>query len=149
MAIAKGKDVADELQKILVDLIGLSLQTKQAHWNVTGPFFSPLHELFDGMTDSYRGWYDEVAERILALGFQADGRLSTVAATTKLKELPEGAIQDRKAVDLLLAHVEGTIGRIRGVLDKLGAQDSVTQDMVIGIVEGLEKQAWMLRVQQS
>lgn len=148
-AVNSPDKVAAELQTYLTDLISLSLQSKQAHWNVRGPLFSPLHALYDEMTDAYRGWYDDVAERNRALGAVADGRPSTIASSGRVKDLPAGEIQDRESVGLMLAQVEGLIGRVRAKLDWLGEQDPVTQDMMIGIVEGLEKQAWMLRAQQA
>ncbi len=141
--------VAARLRPALADLVALSLHSKQAHWNVTGPQFSPLHELFDRMAGEHRGWYDAVAERSLALGVPADGRLGTVAAETGTADLPEGALPGPRAVELLLERVEVASGRMRRDLDRLGDLDPVTQDLVIGIVEGLEKQAWMLRVQRS
>lgn len=144
----RGK-VAAELQTILADLIALSLQDKQAHWNVRGPQFGPLHELFDRMSDAHRGWYDDVAERARALGAPADGRLKTVAAATNVKDLPAGEMSDRDAVADLLERVEGLIGRIRTILDVLGEWDPVTQDLVIGVVRGLEAQAWILRSQSD
>lgn len=144
-----GKEAAGLLQPLLADLIALSLQAKQAHWNVAGPLFQPLHALFDGLAGSYRDWYDEVAERCLALGAPADGRLATVAKTASVADLPPGPLPGSKAVDLFLERVEGTIARARAGLARLGDLDLVSQDMVIGIVEGMEKQAWMLRVQQS
>ncbi len=138
-----------ELQQILVNLIGLSLQAKQAHWNVTGPLFQPLHETFDAFTDAYRGWYDSVAERIRALGAPADGRLATVAGAAGMAELPAGPLPDRKVVGMFLAALQAVASDTRGRLSRLGEQDVVTQDLVIGIVEGLEKQAWMLKAQAS
>lgn len=143
------KEVTTELQAILVDLIHLSLEAKLAHWNVQGPLFRPLHETFDEMAEAYRGWYDEIAERNRALGVPVDGRLSTVANTSKVEGLPAGELQDRTVISMCLAQVEGVAKRTREKLGLLGELDPVTQDMVIGIVEGLEKQAWMLRVQQS
>jgi len=136
---------AEELAPLLLDLVALSLDAKQAHWNVTGPFFSPLHVLFDSMTGEYRGWYDTVAERIRALGEPADGRPATVAKAAA--PMPAGEIEGPKAVTLLLERVEGAATRARGRLGVLGELDPVSQDMVIGIVDGLDKQAWMLRVQ--
>jgi starvation-inducible DNA-binding protein len=145
---ASGK-LAAELQAVLVDLIGLSLQTKQAHWNVRGPLFRPLHELFDEMTDAVRGWYDEVAERNRALRVPADGRPSAVAAAGRVEDLPAGEIPDREAAALVQKQVESLASRIRAGLGWIGEEDPVTQDLLIGIVQGLEKQAWMLRAHQA
>lgn len=136
---------AADLQAIVVDLIALSLEAKQAHWNVRGPLFRPLHEMFDEFTDAYRGWGDDVAERLTAIGAPADGRPATVAAASKVRELPGGFVTDADAVRLVLAEVEGLAARLRARLDALGEHDLATQDLVIEIVRGLEKQAWMLR----
>ena len=138
-------ETARLLQPALADLVALSLQAKQAHWNVTGPGFRPLHEFYDLLADSVRGWYDDVAERMLALGVPADGRLSTVARTAELDEFPEGPVGDRRSVELLLGRVEALAGRLRSNLERAGQLDPVTQDMLIEITQGLEKLAWMLR----
>jgi starvation-inducible DNA-binding protein len=137
------------LQDSLVELIDLSLQAKQAHWNVTGPAFKPLHEFLDEMTTEYRGWYDDVAERLVAIGVQPDGRTTTVAAHTPLGQLPEGALRDAELIPLFLDRVETVAGRIRERLAPVGEVDLVTQDLLIGIVHGLDKQAWMLRAQKA
>jgi starvation-inducible DNA-binding protein len=136
------------LQDSLVELIDLALQAKQSHWNVTGPAFKPLHEFLDEMTVEYRGWYDEVAERITALGGTPDGRATTVAAHTPLGQLPEGSLRDAELIPLFLERVETVASRIRERLEPVGESDLVTQDLLIGIVHGLDKQAWMLRAQR-
>ena len=59
---------AVELQAVLVDLIDLGLQGKQAHWNVVGPQFRTLHLELDEVVEDTRKWADEVAERLRALG---------------------------------------------------------------------------------
>ena len=73
---------ATELQAVLVDLIDLSLQGKQAHWNVVGPQFRTLHLELDEVVEDARKWADDVAERLRALGVAADGRASMIAKRT-------------------------------------------------------------------
>lgn len=140
---------ATALQDTLVELIDLSLQAKQAHWNVVGPNFKPLHELFDGFTAEYRGWYDDVAERLAAIGVAPDGRTATVSATTPLAQLPEGQLEDRALVALVEERVASVADRVRDRMERLGEHDLVTQDLLIGIVHGIEKQLWMLRAQRG
>lgn len=137
------------LQDTLVELIDLSLQAKQAHWNVVGPNFKPLHELLDEFTAEYRAWYDDVAERLAAIGVAPDGRTSTVSANTPLAQLPEGPLEDRALVALVEERVAAVAGRVRERMDRLGEHDLVTQDLLIGVVHGLEKQLWMLRAQRT
>src|SRR5258708_4995350 len=85
-----------ELQPLLVELIDVGMTAKQAHWNVTGPLFRPLHAQLDDLADDARTWADMVAERVVALGEPSDGRIETVAAQTPLPGFPDGFVEDSK-----------------------------------------------------
>jgi starvation-inducible DNA-binding protein len=140
---------AEELQKVLVDLIDLSLQSKQAHWNVVGPQFRALHLELDEIVEDARKWSDEVAERLRALGFAADGRASLLAKRTGLESLPEGIITDKEVLTRVSDQLATVAGRAQASIDRLDGTDKVSEDILIGVVEGLEKQLWMLRSQQA
>jgi starvation-inducible DNA-binding protein len=83
------KKVVELLNARLVDAIDLSMQAKQAHWNVKGPNFIALHELFDKVAEHAEGHVDALAERITALGGTAVGTVRAVAARSTLKAYPE------------------------------------------------------------
>ena len=140
---------AGALQDTLIELIDLSLAAKQAHWNVIGPNFKPLHEFLDELTEAYRGWYDDVAERLAAIGVSPDGRIATVAARSTIPPLPEGQLADTLLVGLVHDRVSTVARRIRGRMEEIGDEDLVSQDLLIGIVHGLEKQGWMLQALRS
>src|SRR5271167_1310628 len=76
------------LQRVLVDLIELHLQGKQAHWNVVGTNFRDLHLQLDEIVDTARAASDTIAERIRALNAVPDGRSDTVTASTTLPAFP-------------------------------------------------------------
>jgi starvation-inducible DNA-binding protein len=135
------------LQVLLVELIDLSLQGKQAHWAVTCPMFKPVHEHLDAIVDDLRTAYDDVAERMAALQVPPDGRLATLAATTHVDPMPAGWQPDTEVVARMLRRLEGLSGRLGGWIDELAEPDPVSQDMLIGIRHGVDKHAWMLRVQ--
>src|SRR3974390_3556293 len=65
--------------------IDLQSQIKQAHWNVKGPNFIALHELFDKISDIVLGQIDEIAERVTSLGGTAEGTVAVAAKRSKLK----------------------------------------------------------------
>jgi starvation-inducible DNA-binding protein len=136
------------LQQTLVELIDLALLGKQAHWNVEGPLFKPVHELLDGFVDEYRAWYDDVAERLTALGQPADGRAATVAATSNLESLPEGGLEDRAVVAMFDDRVTEVARRVTARAAVMDA-DLASQDLLVEILRGLDKQRWMLRVQRG
>jgi starvation-inducible DNA-binding protein len=136
--------LGDDLQQVLVDLIGLQLQAKQAHWNVVGRNFRDLHLQLDEITEIARDAADIIAERMRALGAVADGRASTIAATASLTPLPAGELGTSAVVDLITGSLRTVVADIRRVHDEVDREDPSTSDLLHGIVVELEKQAWML-----
>ena len=139
--------VGTELQALLADLIDLSLQGKQAHWNVVGPLFQSVHVQLDSIVDDARVWADDVAERKVTIDLAADGQAGDVAMQSRLEPLPQGYIADREVVALMERRVAGVASRARGAAERLGDLDLASQDLIIEIVRGLEKHQWMLRAQ--
>lgn len=134
---------ASALQKLLPELVALSLDAKQVHWNVTGPGFLPLHALTDEIAAFARDRADRVAERAVALGFTVDARPGTVAASHT--RLPGGQLSDDEAVGQLVERLNVIAADARVCLDELVRSDVVGHDIVVGILEELEKFRWMLR----
>jgi starvation-inducible DNA-binding protein len=139
--------IGASLQEVLVVLTDLSLAGKQAHWNVVGPHFRSLHLQLDEMIDSWRLAADSVAERAVALGVAPDGRAGTVASQTLLEQLPAGPIGDREVVSAFTGLLTEAVGAIRERMDRLEDVDTVTADLLHGVVAGLEENLWMVRVQ--
>jgi starvation-inducible DNA-binding protein len=137
---------AVDLQASLVELLDLALQGKQAHWNVVGPRFRPVHLELDDIVGSAHEAVDTVAERLSALDEVPDGRAATVAAGTPFEPFPDGTVADREAVRLVGARVDLLCAHLRERVERM-AGDPVSQGILIGIEEVFEKHAWMLRVQ--
>jgi starvation-inducible DNA-binding protein len=137
------------LQRLLPELVALSLDAKQAHWNVTGPTFLPLHALTDEIAASARAWADRVAEQAVAagvdLGVAVDARPATVAAVAGL--FPTGRIADHEAAAELIAAIERVAATARGSLGDLEQSDAVAHNLTLEVLEGLDKYRWMLRAQ--
>ncbi|MDQ0597395.1 starvation-inducible DNA-binding protein [Streptomyces canus] len=133
----------DALQSTLVDLLGLSLIGKQAHWNIVGPRFRSIHLQLDEVVDTARSYSDTVAERAAALGLPPDGRPETIASAYTLPGPKEGWQRDNDVVALMMETLETAIGRLRERIAATEKADPVTQDLLIGITAELEKQRWM------
>ena len=86
----------------LADTIDLRLSIKQAHWNVKGPTFIALHELFDQIQGRIDTFADDIAERAVQLGGLVAGTSQTVAKNSKLEAYPTD-VSDEKAHLKLLA----------------------------------------------
>jgi len=134
---------AASLQKLLPELVALSLDAKQAHWNLTGRAFLPLHTLTDELVADTRAWADRVAERAVAMGFPVDARPATVAAIAG--DFPAGRLGDRDAVISLSLLIYATAETARHSLEALLATDPVSHGVVVSVIEGLEKYRWKLR----
>ena len=141
--------IGADLQDTLVELTDLALQAKQLHWNVTGRHFLSLHEQLDRLTAETRAAADAVAERAVAIGYAPDGRAATVAKESPLAEVPEGGLTDSTVIELVMTALTTVTERLRPRVERLGELDPVTQDVLIGVLAGLEKQRWMFSAQQS
>ncbi|MDT0433268.1 MULTISPECIES: Dps family protein [Streptomyces] len=138
------RDITGEaLQGTLVDLLGLSLIAKQAHWNIVGPRFRSVHLQLDEVVDTARAYADTVAERAAALGVSPDGRPETIAAAFTLPSPKEGWLRDGDVVRLMVETLEAAVGRLRARIAATDRPDPVSQDLLISLTAELEKQRWM------
>jgi starvation-inducible DNA-binding protein len=139
------KQVVELLNARLIDAIDLGLQAKQAHWNVKGPNFIALHELFDKIADHAGEHVDALAERITALGGTARGTARTVAARSTLKPYPENihtGPQHLEALALALASAAKASRQAIEIADDL--DDEVTADLFNEITGALDKDLWFV-----
>jgi starvation-inducible DNA-binding protein len=133
------------LQARLADAIDLAAQLKQAHWNVRGPRFIQLHELFDRLHGEVSTAVDDIAERIVALGGIADGRIQTAARTSSLYEYAlqaAGGTAHTKAVSAVLAQFGAGL---RAAIDQTAAAgDAGTADLFTELSRQADKQLWFV-----
>ena len=138
------QQLTTNLQAVLVDLIELHLQGKQAHWNVVGKNFRDLHLQLDEIIDDARLFADELAERMRALEAVPDGRSTAVAEGTSLPPFPAGLVDTKDTVTLVVALLRGTVQTMRDVHDQVDEEDPTTADILHGFIGKLEQYAWMV-----
>jgi starvation-inducible DNA-binding protein len=140
-----GNKVADLLQKQLSTYNDLHLTLKHVHWNVVGPNFIGVHEMIDPQVELVRGYADEVAERIAALGKSPQG---TPGAILKDRTWDDYSVE-RDTVQAHLAALDlvytGIIEDTRKSIETFEDLDLVSQDMLIGHAGELEKFQWFVR----
>jgi starvation-inducible DNA-binding protein len=139
----------EDLQAVLVDLIELHLQGKQAHWNVVGTNFRDLHLQLDSIVDTAREASDTIAERMRALDGVPDGRSDTVVATTTVPAIPSGLISASETVDMITTRIYAVVGTLRAVHDDVDDADPPSADILHAIIDNLEKEAWLLRAENG
>lgn len=141
---AASERLGENLQRVLVDLIELSLQGKQAHWNVVGTNFRDTHLQLDEIIDAAREFADTVAERMRALHALPDGRSDTVAQTTTLPESSRGEIATTEAIDAMTERLDAVAATCREVHDEVDDEDPTSADILHAILERIEQLSWMV-----
>jgi starvation-inducible DNA-binding protein len=144
---APNETVLKDLQATLAELIDLSLLGKQAHWNVIGPQFRSVHLELDEIVNLARIASDRVAERIATIGAAPDGRAETVGTTSELPPFPAGFVPTTETVQRVSSTIETIAVRMKERILRIGDLDPVSQDILIGTTDELEKAGWMLRSQ--
>ncbi|MDA0634636.1 DNA starvation/stationary phase protection protein [Nonomuraea sp. MCN248] len=133
------------LQGALIDLIDLSLVAKQMHWNVIGPNFRSVHLQLDEVVTLARRHTDTLAERMSALGMNADGRSATVSKSSQLSQPESGWLESGKVVSAMTDVLGGIGRRMRERIDMTEESDPSTQDLLIAVNQDIEKQHWMFQ----
>ena len=133
------------LNQRLADAVDLQTQMKQAHWNVKGPHFIGLHELFDKIDEAVEAYVDLIAERIVQLGGIAEGTARVAAGRSRLEEYPL-TIADGSAHVEAVSKALSTFGHeARNSIDQadeLG--DADTSDLFTEISRGIDKWLWFV-----
>ena len=138
-------EISALLNQRLADAVDLQTQVKQAHWNVKGPYFIGLHELFDKIDEAVEAYVDLIAERIVQLGGIAEGTARVAAERSRLEEYPL-SIADGSAHVEAVSRALSTFGHeARNSIDQsdeLG--DADTSDLFTEVSRGIDKWLWFV-----
>lgn len=139
------RKVIDLLNQNLADVLDLELQAKQAHWNVKGPQFIALHELFDKLAEELEEFSDDIAERAVALGGVALGTSEVIFKQSRLSAYPTNLAAGNAHVEAM-ANALAQFGKsVRTAIDtatRLG--DADTADLFTSISRGADKMLWLV-----
>ena len=146
-------DIADNTRAAMIELLNarladavdLATQMKQAHWNVKGPSFIALHELFDGIHAAVQGHVDNLAERITALGGTARGTAGVAAAGSTLPAYPLEIHAGAEHVDAVSAALAAFGAGVRAAIAEAGeAGDADTEDLFVEVSRDIDKNLWLV-----
>ncbi|MEQ8970508.1 MAG: Dps family protein [Coleofasciculus sp. C1-SOL-03] len=139
------KEIAEGLSRLLADTYTLYLKTHYFHWNVTGPMFHSLHNMFETEYTELAVAVDDIAERIRTIGYPAPGSYSEFA---ELSSIPEtrGVPEASEMVRLLVEANEAVVRTAREAFPAAErANDESSVDLLTERMRTHEKTAWMLR----
>ena len=133
------------MSKLLADSYSLYLKTHNYHWNVKGPLFNTLHQMFEEQYTELAEAVDEIAERIRALGKPAPGSYTAFAKLTSIEE-EEGEPSAEDMIRQLVKGQEAVVRTARSVFPIAeAANDEPSADLLTQRMQIHEKNAWMLR----
>ena len=139
------EQIASGLSRLLADTYTLYLKTHNFHWNVTGPMFTTLHQLFETHYTELATAVDEIAERIRALGVVAPGSYKQFAELSSIEE-ETGNPSAEEMISQLVKGQEAVVKTARSVFPVVEeADDEPTADLLTQRMQIHEKNAWMLR----
>ena len=133
------------LNRRLADAIDLQAQCKQAHWNVKGPQFIALHQLFDEVYAGVGGYVDLIAERIVQLGAIAEGTVRIAAERSELDEYPIAMSRGTEHVKVLATALAAFGTRISFAIEEMDElEDAGTADLCTEVSRGIDKWLWFV-----
>ena len=135
-----------DIQQTVVDLLTLFNDHKQAHWNLNGPLYLPLHEFYQEQADMYRKYADIFAERNLSLGYSIDGRYRTIATTSTLPDMPGGYLTDNESLKLLIDRVTIFQKKTYQSMREVNDSDPVTSNKYQDLLYDVDHNLWQLRI---
>ncbi len=143
-AAARAK-VVPLLAARLAEAGDFKLQAKQAHWNLKGPNFIALHELFDQLAAHADVWTDDLAERIVQLGGIAEGTVQAISRTSSLPPYPLDILSEGEHLEALSAALAAFAKGVREAIDQAAALgDADTADLFTEVSRGADKDLWFL-----
>jgi starvation-inducible DNA-binding protein len=139
--------VVDILNTILADAYLLLIKTKKYHWDVVGPQFRTLHELWEDHYEALTASIDAIAERVRMLNGYPLGTAAGFLQNASLKEHPGDLPSAQEMVKRLVVDHEQVIRNLREAVDATSEEfhDEGTSDFLTGLMEEHEEMAWMLR----
>lgn len=144
---AQRSGVIDLLNRDLADVYLLIVKTRKYHWDVVGPQFRTLHQLWQEQYEMLSTHIDDIAERIRALGGYPLGTAEGFLKHASIKEHPNDLPSATEMVSRLALNYEQIIRNLRGHIDQCSDEykDEGTADFLTGLMEEYEESAWMLR----
>src|SRR5882762_1878189 len=132
----------ENLNQVLVDTMTLRDLYKKHHWQVSGPTFYQLHQLFDEQSELV----DSIGERIQSLGGVSIAMAHDVAEMTLIPRPPRGRDEVPIQIGRLLQAHEIVLNEARAIARQAAeAGDDGTNDLLVSdVIRTNERQAWFV-----
>ncbi len=141
----ESKKLAVKLNDLLANYSVFYQNVRGMHWNIKGEKFFELHVKFEELYNDLIVKIDELAERILTLGFEPEYRYSVYLKKSEIKEV-KNTSNGVKDVEEILKSLKVIIAKQRVILEISGEiEDEGTNALMSDYIREQEKLAWMYR----
>lgn len=137
-------NITNNFNIVLANTYSLYLKTQNYHWNVTGPNFKSLHELFQVQYEELIPAIDDIAERIRTLGEKVDGSYENFSKLSSISSAKQNISSQEMVQDLVESNNKLIEIMKAGVEIAQSNHDEASADILIGRIEAHEKHVWML-----
>lgn len=139
--------IVEVLSVVLADEYTFYTKLRKYHWNVEGPQFVSLHQIFEEQYTLIETVIDELAERIRQYGAMSPGTLAEFKEHTRLEEKPGHNPDARKMVSDIAADHAAMVRHLREDVSKVGEEmgDVASEDFLTGLLQLHQKQMWMMQ----
>ena len=138
------------LNRSLADAIDLQLQSRQAYWNVKGPHFMTLRELFDKVAKGVEEYANLIGEHIVQLGGMAEGTVHAVARRTSLDEYLLATADGNGHIDALTVTLVAFGKHARYASEQATElKDADTAAIFTEIARGIDRWLWFVETSQQ
>lgn len=153
MGVTTRNDLPDNTRKAMIallnarlaDAIDLRLSVKQAHWNVKGPNFIALHELFDQIQGRVDTFVDDIAERAVTLAGIAEGTAQVAVKNSTLAPYPVNLADEKEHLKAVADRIAAFGKNVRAAIDTADeAGDKDTADLFTGVSRQMDKDLWFI-----
>lgn len=145
LSLDKRTELVTLLNGPLAEAIDVHARAKHAHWNVKGPSFIALHELFDEIAGEFDGHADLLAERATSLGGVAEGRLAQVVRSSSIPVTDSDDHAGRAHLESLASALAAFGATVRGAIEQAeGLGDAGTADLFTEISRATDKSLWLI-----
>lgn len=139
-------DIISRLKTHVADFAIMYIKLHNYHWHVYGMDFKQIHELTETYYDEVSEAYDEIAERILQLGETAPASMKEYLELVTIKEESQKGFKDEQVIDAVKNDFEHLIKELQKTrISAAEKEDSSTDSILSDIIQGLEKDVWMLK----
>jgi len=131
----------EKISSLVADFLVMYVKLHNIHWHTRGPHFFQVHKMTENLYDEFADYYDELSERLIAIGGKPPVTMKESLLFSSIKEDSRRMFSCKEGIDVVLKDVNILIEKIQEILKE--KVDFVTEDLLISLLKNFEKNKWI------